>query len=63
MTLKLSKSHIKTKGYRIDLTDVRHYDLGLEGGQTYIDHKDKNKRSNYLKRHTTNPKERYLINI
>ena len=61
MTLKLSKSHMKSKRYRIDLADGRHYDFGLEDGQTYIDHKDKTKRSNYLKRHMPNPKKKYLI--
>ena len=61
MTLKLSKSHMRSKRYRIDLADGRHYDFGLEGGQTYIDHKDKTKRSNYFKRHMANPKEKYLI--
>jgi hypothetical protein len=29
MTLKLSKSHMKNKRYRIDLADGRHYDVGL----------------------------------
>ena len=62
MNSKISKSHVKDKRYRIDLPDGRHFNFGLEGGRTYIDHKDKTKRTKYLKRHMANPKEKYLIN-
>jgi HD superfamily phosphodiesterase len=29
-------------------------DFGLKGGNTYIEHKDKKKRENYIKRHQVN---------
>jgi hypothetical protein len=32
--------------------DIIHF--GLKGGQTYIDHQDKKKRENYIKRHQVN---------
>ena len=33
------------------MEDGAYYDFGLEGGKTYLDHKDKRKRDNYRKRH------------
>ena len=41
----------KNKRYRIYMDDGTYYDFGLEGGKTYLDHKDKRKRENYRKRH------------
>ena len=41
----------KNKRYRIYMNDGAYYDFGLEGGKTYLDHKDKRKRDNYRKRH------------
>jgi len=37
------------------------YHFGLNGGRTYLDHKDKNKRDAYRKRHYANKKEKQLI--
>ena len=37
------------------------YDFGFKEGSTYIDHKDKQKRENYIKRHLANPIEKKLI--
>lgn len=51
----------KNKRFRIIMDDNTYYDFGLLGGQTYIDHKDKIKRDNYIKRHYNNPLEKYLI--
>ena len=34
-------------------------DFGLKGGSTYIDHKDKTKRRNYIARHSVNEKKFY----
>ena len=41
----------KNKRYRIYMNDGKYYDFGLEGGSTYLDHKDKTKRDNYRRRH------------
>nr|WPF46636.1 MAG: hypothetical protein [Lake Baikal virophage 8] len=54
------------KRFRItlDLTgegDLKHWDFGAKNGQTYIDHQDEAKRTNYLKRHCANPRERERI--
>ena len=38
------------------------FHFGLEGGETYIDHQDKKKRSAYLARHLGNKTENKLIN-
>ena len=43
------------------MDDNTYYDFGLLNGQTYIDHKDKRKRDNYIKRHYANKQEKYLI--
>jgi hypothetical protein len=51
----------KTKRYRVYMNDNTYYDFGYKGGSTYIDHKDKTKRENYLKRHLANPTEYELI--
>ena len=34
-------------------------DFGLKGGSTYLDHKDKTKRKNYIARHSVNEKKFY----
>ena len=49
------KSPKKNKRYRIVLKNPdKIIDFGLDGGSTYIDHRDKKKRSAYLKRHQKN---------
>ena len=40
----------------------RTFHFGLDGGETYIDHQDKKKRSAYLARHLGNKTENKLIN-
>ena len=47
----LSPSPRKGKRFRLVLPN-KVIDFGLKGGQTYIDHGDKVKRTNYLKRHS-----------
>lgn len=49
--IKIIPSPRKNKRYRVYLNDGKYYDFGLLGGNTYIDHHDKNKRDNYRKRH------------
>ena len=59
--VKIVESPILTKRFRVILDDGKHYDFGLDGGSTYLDHKDKNKRNAYWARHTANRHENYLI--
>lgn len=49
----LSPSTRKNKRYMLVLPDKTIH-FGLKGGETYIDHGDKVKRTNYLKRHAKN---------
>lgn len=63
--LRVNKSPRQYKRFRILIRDnnvEKHYDFGLKGGSTYIDHHDKDKREAYLKRHLANPIENRLIN-
>lgn len=62
MIIKLEKSPIKNKRFRVYMDTKKHYDFGLYNGSTFIDHNDESKRINYLKRHLSNPTENYLIN-
>ena len=61
MITKIEKSPLKNKRFRVYLDNNKYYDFGFINGSTYIDHYDKNKRTNYLKRHYANPTEKYLI--
>jgi hypothetical protein len=61
MIIKIEKSPVKYKRYRVYMDTGKHYDFGLLGGETYIDHKDANKRRNYWLRHYGNPTEKILI--
>ena len=63
MKLTITKSNNKNKRLKaVFITDTgktitRHF--GFKGGSTYIDHKDKEKRKNYRKRHEVNEKKFY----
>jgi Family of unknown function (DUF5754) len=59
--IRIEKSHIKNKRFRVYLDDGEHYDFGFQFGSTYLDHKNKEKRENYWKRHLGNNEERHLI--
>ena len=62
--IELTKSPKDSKRFRIVLNidgKQRHWDFGAPSGSTYIDHCDKTKRANYLKRHLANPIERERI--
>lgn len=62
--LELICSPKDKKRFRIKLQEgdkVKTFDFGLEGGETYLDHKDKKKRENYLARHLANKREKQLI--
>jgi hypothetical protein len=51
----------KNKKYRAIFDDNTYIDFGLLGSSTYLDHLDKNKRSNYWKRHIANETENELL--
>ena len=61
MIVKIENSPVKHKRYRIIMNDGKHYDFGLLGAETYLDHKDYNKRRAYWLRHYGNPVEKVLI--
>jgi len=61
MITEITNSPNKNKRYRVILNNGKHYDFGLKGGETYIDHKDKIIRHNYWARHMANKKEKQLI--
>jgi hypothetical protein len=57
MISQVIKSDRKGKKYKAILTDGKEIHFGSDVSETYLDHKDKNKRANYLKRHLANPVE------
>ena len=54
-------SPLENKKYRAFTNDGKHYDFGLKGSKTYLDHNNQYLRENYRKRHLANEKEYYLI--
>ena len=61
MIVKIEKSPRKMKRYRVIMDNGKHYDFGLDGGSTFVDHNDLQKRENYRKRHLGNATEKKLI--
>jgi len=61
MIIKIVESPRENKRFRAYMNDNKYIDFGLKNGSTYIDHHDKTKRDNYLKRHMANKREKYLI--
>ena len=61
MIESIDHSSLKNKRFRIILSDNRHFDFGLRGAQTFVDHGDLQMRENYRKRHLGNVREKYLI--
>jgi hypothetical protein len=59
--VKIIKSPRKNKRFRVYTDDEKHYDFGLSGASTYIDHHDIRKRDNYRNRHLGNTREYELI--
>jgi hypothetical protein len=49
------------KKYTAILSNGEEFDFGLDGSSTYLNHKDKTKRLNYIKRHMGNKREKELI--
>ena len=48
--MELYESNRKNKRF-VAIINGKKYHFGLKNGSTYIDHKDKKKRENYIKRH------------
>ena len=62
--IELTESTRPNKRLRIVINEdgeEKTYHFGFDGGSTYIDHQDKEKRSAYRKRHYANKKEKQLI--
>lgn len=41
---------------------IKTVEFGAKNGNTFIDHKDKTKKENYIKRHSNNPLEKPFLN-
>jgi hypothetical protein len=59
--IEIKESPKLSKRYRVILDNNSFYDFGLDDGECYLDHGDKKKRDNYLKRHMANKTEFNLI--
>ena len=57
----ISPCDVKGKRYAVTLNNGKKYNFGLDTGQTYIDHHDWTKRTNYRRRHYASPKEKLLL--
>lgn len=51
----------KDKRFRVLMSDGKNIDFGLKDGQTFLDHKDIDKRNAYIARHFANKIEKHLI--
>ena len=59
--IKIELSPRKNKRFRVTLNNGDHFDFGLLGASSYLEHKNVIKRSNYFKRHYANGREKELI--
>ena len=57
--MKVEKSNRKNKRYVAIFNNGERIHFGFKGGSTYIDHKDKEKRKNYIARHEVLEKKFY----
>ena len=57
--MKVEKSNRKEKRFVAIFDNGKKIHFGFKGGSTYIDHKDKEKRKNYIARHEVNEKKFY----
>ena len=55
----VENSKRKDKRFVDIFKDGKKVNFGFKGGSTYIDHKDKVKRKNYIARHSVNEKQFY----
>lgn len=61
MIVRLMKSPVKTKRFRVIMEDGKKIDFGYDGAYTYLDGADDKIRSAYRKRHYANAIEKTLI--
>jgi len=61
MIIEYGYSNRKNKKYYVKLNNNKIIHFGYKYGNTYLNHHDINKRTNYLKRHYNNEIEKYLI--
>ena len=61
MIIDINRSMRKNKRFAVTMSDGTKFHFGLPKGSTYIDHRDKLKRTAYRRRHLGNEQERYLI--
>jgi len=60
--LNITDSPLKTKRFRILLDNNKHYDFGVKDKhETYIDHRDKERRQRYQIRHYNSKREQHFI--
>lgn len=59
MLVNVVESKKKGKRYKAVFSDGWETDFGSAGGSTYIDHGDKTKRTNYIKRHLGSGRENW----
>ena len=57
--MKVEKSNRKNKRFVAIFNNGERIHFGFKGGSTYIDHKDKEKRKNYIARHEVLEKKFY----
>jgi hypothetical protein len=57
--MKVEKSNRKNKRFVAIFNNGERIHFGFKGGQTYLDHKDKTKRKNYIARHEVLEKKFY----
>lgn len=61
MIVKIERSPVSLKRFRVTMDNGKHYDFGYHTGKTYIDGRTMTERENYRKRHLANPIEKRLI--
>lgn len=61
MIVRIMKSPVKTKRFRVVMDNGKKIDFGYEGAYTYLDGADDKIRSAYRKRHYANETEKRLI--
>jgi hypothetical protein len=61
MIVSVESSRRKMKRFKVIMDDGREFHFGYDGGDTYIDHRERKKRQDYWARHMGNPIEKRLI--
>lgn len=61
MILRITKSPVKTKRFRVIMDNGKKIDFGYEGAYTWLDGADEKVRDAYRKRHYANETEKKLI--